>query len=532
MTSAPESLNSLMDRATAAVAAENLALAAQLWTEICRQAPDNAGARRNLGCVLTELGQFEAAENHLAHAHTLEPGIKSLRRLYELHFLTRRFDKVEDMIGQLLKLQPDSGDLYLMLAKIRGSRGDEAGAADVLNRGRHAAPHDLNFAVAYIDLVQRDDLAAAERELGRLQRDVAADPAKAKIVLRTIANHRARAARKTQGQPAHTTVSWEDTCRWSEPESLRHLAGHLRENLVGAHAAANTADLGYCAITEMNWDAAEDLLRKTRGHIFGTAADVIMLDMAAYEELQRYDDAMIDAGLVDVVTVKPLPADARTTIFLGSDPVYFERFTLPLMRSFRMHNASLHLHAHLLDGEPNLWERLSALAAEAAGPRVSMSAEQSNAGGSKLYYASVRYIRAYQHLKVHGRPLWVMDVDTTVNRDPAESFGNLAAFDIALWGCPDWLEPWNKVQASLVGLMPTAQGLNFSRLVAAFIAAWHRVGGLRWCTDQAALFGVYAYLHRLRRSPRMLFLDPGVVSVTAEPDSAIHVNRGIQKFVV
>jgi tetratricopeptide (TPR) repeat protein len=526
-------LNTLIPAAEAASGAQRWDEAVELWARVCDQDSENAAAQFKLGVALTHLRRWVEAERHVLRAQALAPGIKPLRQLLHLQFRAQWFDKVEPTVDQLLKLTPTSGDLYIILAKIRGGRGDLAGAIAALDHGRRAAPDDLDVALAYIEAAHRAAEPVARQELERLYGRVAAEPAKAKRVLRVMTNRQVQVARQAKGLPVETALSWEDICQWDDPQGLRRLADQLRRELAQPMALhSSLGDLAQCAIAGMDWEGAEALLRQARAHVMGYISDIVTFDLAFYADLERLGDATLAEGLAEVVTVRPVPSTGATeTVFLASDPVYFERFTLPLLRSFRRHNPTIHLHAHLLDGDASVWERLTAMAVDAAGPMLSVSAEAANAWGSKLYYANIRFVRAYQHMKVHQRPLWMMDVDTVVNRDPAPAFSNLAPFDLALWGCPGCLEPWTKVQASVVGLAPTPAGLTFARLVAAFIVFWRKRGMIRWYTDQLALFCVYAYLHRQRRKPRTFFIDATLLSISNNPTSAIHINRGIQKYL-
>lgn len=459
----------------------------------------------------------------------------NLRRTAIANYARQSFADCEAAYAQLIATAPAHATLedYLQLAKLKAVRQGKTAAQAVMADALRTHPGDTFFVAAYADQLEPADAIAL---LTQHLAEIGGDPGRRAYVLRRLTLHRAPQIRSQAGHAPDIAQTWDDTYRWPDPEGLAALKHALHAELAaGSRRATAFLDLAHVLIAEGAWDDAEILLAQLRAGGKRTPADFSAFGRAFHEVLDNLSD---DDIVRDLPPVEELAAPHRQrdeTIFMASDPVYFRRFTLPFARQLDAMDIAVDLHVHLLDGDQTDWADATTHVENLKTVRVRVSAEASNVRAqgmtnARLYYHAVRYIRLYQELARADRPIWVLDADVALTRDPRTVFAALQPADIALRGCPCAFEPMLKFTASCVGFAPTALGIAFARRVAAYIATWKARGTWGWGVDQLALLSAYAHMAQQGAAPKTLFLDAAAMSEKTQSGGAIRFMSGLDKF--
>ena len=257
-------------------------------------------------------------------------------------------------------------------------------------------------------------------------------------------------------------------------------------------------------------------------------------DSGFYEALAALSDADILRGLPPVeIVLSPEFADAPI-VFLSSDGEYFTRYAVPLLRSIAAQGKGTQVHVHLMD--PSDAQREAALrVANTVGLTVAVTAETLPAA-EKIkgkqpvhYFHAIRFLRFYEALKHYGRPLWLMDVDVLFNRAPDELFATLGDADVAFRARPGRWEPWHQFNACVIGAVPSAPGLDYFRMIAAYIAHFHHAGEMTWGIDQLAMYAVFDYLRARDRAPSVALLNDRAIDYESTEDGVVWADSGKAK---
>jgi hypothetical protein len=355
--------------------------------------------------------------------------------------------------------------------------------------------------------------AAAETiaDMKRAAGLVADEPRKASPILRFITATQDRATRRAAGLPVATAQSWEDMIRWRDPEGLAAFAASLERELAAPEPRPEAAiERGGVAMAMQDWATAETWFARAREHETGSVSDVTTIDPVFFRALEDMTDEQIAAPFAPVAEVIPRTTPVPRVIYLASDPRYFELFTLPYLESLQEWQADAAVHVHIMDGTADDWRRLAEPLAKFGRLRPTMTAEASAARqkyGDRAgdYYHAVRFIRFYQFLARSLAPGWMTDVDFKIGADPNPILRLLDSYEIVVQSFPTGVMPWHRFGGDVVGVAPTAAGLGYAKLVAAYISHWHAQRGLRWFIDQLALFASYLHLLRTDREPKTFF---------------------------
>jgi hypothetical protein len=257
-------------------------------------------------------------------------------------------------------------------------------------------------------------------------------------------------------------------------------------------AAVLLAEASVCLGAYVDAEHAYSQLRAGRG---GHISMVTSFDPdfhAALPDLANQAAARLPPTLV----TRAPPAEARRIVFTAGDFGFFEAFGWQLVDTFARHDRSgvclsLHVFDMLPQEKAELIRRLEAypnlvwcLSGEWTGLR---GGDRAAARG---YYHAMRFIRLWQLLTETAADVWMVDMDTIFNADPARLFAVLPGYDLALFLSPARFEPRNKVNASASGLSNTPAARNYLRNVSGYLGYYHQAGQLLWGIDQIALFTV------------------------------------------
>jgi hypothetical protein len=257
---------------------------------------------------------------------------------------------------------------------------------------------------------------------------------------------------------------------------------------------------------------AEPYLAALRPVAGGDPLAVAHFGAAFFAEVDRRAGAP-DADLPPIKTVVAR-APAGPCVFIACDPVYFETYGWPFVRSFARHRPAAFLHIHMFDlpaaDEAAFAARLDAVL---GGVSYGLTTEATGLAGRKPeapnYYHAVRFIRAATLDRLSAHPLVLMDVDLLFNRSPDLLFACFAEADGAVPVEAGRVEVSNQINASMVGIAPTPGGRAYLARVAAYIAACR--AALVWGIDQVALFAVLTERTAHGVAPRLAAVPPALL---------------------
>lgn len=236
--------------------------------------------------------------------------------------------------------------------------------------------------------------------------------------------------------------------------------------------------------------------------------------------------------LIDVVTQK---FEKSSIIYLSCNYEYYIDFARPMLMSINDVAPKAQVHLHIMDVSETDLESVKVFCANLTAITIAVSAERPGMAAKGLmparcYYHAIRFIRLYQHMLRYHQPLWLMDVDALLHRDPKPLFASATKADAAFRVRPGRWEPWNQFNASVVGICPTPGGISYLRLIAAYIAEFHAKDGLQWGIDQLAMYGVHEYLKDQGRAPQVQLLNDRAVDYDYFEDGYVWCNSGKAKF--
>lgn len=444
------------------------------------------------------------------------------------------FEACEQTLEHLLAVAPAAADLasVRLLVKLKVRKGQPDAARAVMAAAVQARPGATDFVAAYADMLPPD---AAIAELEKHLRRVANDPSRVAYLLLRRTTYRAPLQRRARGEPDYGT-SWSDTYRWPDAGALPPLKQALTTEIaMGSKRATARLDLAYIALAEGAWDRAETFLADLRASPKRTPADFSAFGAAFHAGLDAMSDHDIVGGLAPVQRLRTPAPQRGVTLMISSDPAYFSRFTLPFLRQLEAARIPADVHVHLLDGAAAEWAEVDTAVSDLTAVRVTLTAEASGAAAQGLtyarnYYHAIRYVRLFEELRRGARPIWMLDADVRLQRDPMPLFASLQDYDLALRTTPCAFEPVLKITATCVGISPTERGLAFARRVAAYITHWKNKGTWAWGVDQLALFSSYAHMSTRDQTPHTLFLDDSAMNDKTGDTGALKFLSGIDKY--
>jgi hypothetical protein len=218
--------------------------------------------------------------------------------------------------------------------------------------------------------------------------------------------------------------------------------------------------------------------------------------------------------------VQPLAASERPVVFVACDTAYFFQHAMYLAYSLHERNAGkLDLHLHLYQPEQRVFDEIEGLRRRLPGLAIGVSAEQGPVplADKRSYYATARFVRAWQILKQYRRELCIMDADALFNGDWDRFTARLAPQAELVLAMPETVPFWEKVLAGFIYCRPTPLAEQFLAKVAHFILRNVELNRVIWFTDQIALS---ACADRLAGNPALQRIDTGlVIDLQHNPDS-------------
>lgn len=189
--------------------------------------------------------------------------------------------------------------------------------------------------------------------------------------------------------------------------------------------------------------------------------------------------------------IQPLDSKGtRPVVFVACDAAYFVEHAQYLAYSIHATNAGrLDLHLHLYGPPPRVLAAIERLRAALPGMAIGVSAEHGTAPipHPPTYYATARFVRAWQVLGAYGRELCILDADALLNASWDTFTARVKSGTELVLACPAAAPFWEHVIAGFIYCKPTALAEQFMGKVAHFILDNLQSRQAIWFTDQIAL---------------------------------------------
>jgi hypothetical protein len=230
---------------------------------------------------------------------------------------------------------------------------------------------------------------------------------------------------------------------------------------------------------------------------------------------------ILAAKLPEFVLCQPLPETPRPVVFAACDTAYFFAHALHLAYSIHATNAGkLDLHLHLYSPTPAVLMEIDALRQRLPGMAIGVSVEYGAAptAHANTYYATVRFVRAWQLQQQYRCALILSDVDALFNGAWDDFVHTLPPQTELLLARPRAAPFWENVLAGFIYCQPTVFGSTFLAKVAQFILHNIELGRVVWFTDQIALAACDAAFASGR--PEVHHIDASqVIDLEHKPDT-------------
>jgi len=469
-------------RAIAAANAGDVATMEAEFRACLTHNPNHPLALLNLGAMLMKRGDHAHAEPLLRQAVAAQASVDSVSMLASLLEVTGRLDKAEACYQDILKAMPTHAPTLKAMGGLceRASKAFEAGS--YYQRAWQADPSDVDAAIRYAITNFDYNPAIAAEVMDRLLADHASNDGLRAAVMRKLLIYKEFHARMQRGLMPYHATSLDElffTYCASDFELYRKLclqaaekAPHDPGALLGKFTAL------FCSRDRRG---AQECLQGFASRMNGTPFEAMTFDPAFYHEMEKTDDTSLFQGLPPISTVTAANFKDEHITYLSCNISYFIKFAIPLIRSFAHTTPGGQLHVHVMDATDDQLKAIAAFCRGLANITTAISAERpgvdaQGAMAARSYYHAIRFVRFYQHVEHYGRTLWMMDVDALFNRDAREMYSALGDEDAAFRIRAGRFEPWSQFSAAVIGATGHPTSLAYFRLIAGYIAHFHRLG--------------------------------------------------------
>lgn len=222
---------------------------------------------------------------------------------------------------------------------------------------------------------------------------------------------------------------------------------------------------------------------------------MLRADSAFLDGLGSGEDAAARLTPLEVLGDPMADDDGAPMVMLSCDDRYFRRFAPAMLESLARRMPGAVAVCHVVNPSQDslddlaAWRRDKRLAFVCSVERMDFSGWPEHK--RLCYYASVRFIRAYQWYRRLGRPLIVLDVDATVKADLRALAAEMADSDVGLLIDPRGRGPSRDVTVCFNYYNITPAGAAYLSRVAAYIGWFFERPDVYWMLDQMAHYAVY-----------------------------------------
>lgn len=519
-----------------ALARQDWAAADMLLRRRLEAEPGNPETLHNLGVAAYFMNAPADAVKFLEAAVAAGGGVQSRVLLGRVFEAAGRDPDALRCYKAALKSDPAQFESLMGLGGIRDRDGDTAAARGYYARAVAARPTDADAVLKYSWSLWDEDPQAATRLTLDLLARAGGDLRLKAQVLEAAAVQVEMWERIRRGLPPYHAARIEELFFTFARPLIEDMAA-VNEALLAANREDDAARvrLGFARLCLGDRAAAEALFHAAHKVTAGYLLDSVRFSPAFHDGLAAMPDSELTGSLPPCRTLRPPVADPAGVLFLSCDAAYFDSFGYPMLSSLKERAPETPIHLHIMDGAEADIARIDRFCGAMAPVPIALTQEATGlAGGPKMqarcYYHAVRLIRFYETLSRYRCPLWMADVDALANRDLRDLFALLSGKDAAVRIRAGRLEPQNQFSACLIGADAGARSLAYFRRVAAYIAFFHRQGGLRWGIDQLALYAVFADLAERGEAPALALLGPREVDFDCGPGGFFWIVAGARKF--
>jgi len=530
------SFGELMGDGDAALKSGNLAEAEKLYRAALALTPEDPVAAHQLAFVLFHTSRQQEASEILIAAVGRGALPASVMLLGEIFQATGRDTDAARCYEIVLKREPANYDVLMKLGALRSNGGDKAAAADIYRRALAARPNDFAATEKYTDAIWDTDRDTCVALRERLLASSGDNLARRIEALRLLICNKEWAARINHGQMPYHASSLNELFFHYAADNLKDLAAssaaflEAHPNNVSARVTLATAR--FCLGDRHGAEAEYGMVAKA---LEGKIHENMRFAPTFYDELRQFTPDDLVRDLPPLLNLTPPAVSAKGVLYLSCNFLYFHAFALPMVVSLRERSPQTPVHVHIMDADDTQASFAKAFLEKLSPLKFALSVERPGLENApkmeaRCYYHAVRFIRLFQHMETYKSPLWLMDVDAVINRDLTGLFAMLDDREVAMRVRPGRFEPWNQFNACVVGAGTSAASREYFRLLAAYVAYFHRQKRLRWGIDQLAMYGVFADMQDRGQAPSVALLGEREVDYDYQESGYVWCNSGAGKF--
>jgi tetratricopeptide (TPR) repeat protein len=532
-----EEAQNLLKAANEAMQSGNLQAGEDLLEKFFVLQPNHAGALDLAARAHLALGKVDIAYARANQAVAQQSTIPFVLTLAEatkakgdLQQSAQLFHRVVEQSPQELRALRGLGEIY----EISGFRRR---AIDYYKAFLTQQPDGLQIAIKYSNLLSIPELTTGLQALERARPAPGANSQFHLLYLSHAVVYKEWAERARRHlMPYHATRM--DELFFTFAASDRDEYGRIADNVLATkpHDRASLAAKASTLFSLGRRVEAEAYFKKMATFNKGSIHENINFQPDYFSRLTGVPDEFLSAKLPPVLDILPAHFNNEHVIYLSCNHKYFVDFARTMLLSINGRTRHSQVHLHIMEGNDGEWEDVKRFCTSLTNIKLAISGERPGLQDgdmmvARCYYHAIRFVRLYNHLKHYKKTLWLMDVDAFLHQDPQPMFAAIGTADTAFRVRPARWEPWNQFNASVMAIAPTTAGINYLRMIAAYVADYYQNSHLRWGVDQLAMYAVYAHLQDVGRPPKVHLLDDRAVDYECNDDSFVWCNSGRGKFL-
>ena len=531
-----EQAKKLLQEGAAALAIGKIADAERAFNTALETIPNYGPANFNLGLVRLEQGKAVEAEPFVVSPAKAMPSVETYTLLGRCYEKLGRLEEAVKYFRIVLENTPQNDALWAQYANLLQILGRNVDAENALRKCLDLNPTNVKVAIDLGWICWRrhppDAIALLKKTLSAVQND---ERQQVKILGKLVMFEEWEARIKKNRAPYHA-ASLNDLFYHYAKETFdrfKEITSKLARHNQSDHWAQMTNGLalfasGKHAEAQKNFQ----MVAEATGNAMATA---IRFDEQFFSYLSETSEADLLEGLPALEVAQSHEFDDGDILYLSCNATYFDDFAVPLLRSLNAISNKSRVHIHLMDSSPEHTELACEFCQDLRNIDTAISVERPDFQDKDIvavrsYFHAIRFIRFYQHLKTYDQTLWLMDVDGLFNQPPDGVFSGMGQADVAMRVRPGRLEPWNQLNACMVGVRPSEAGLRYIHLVSAYIAHFYKRDVLPWGIDQLAMYSAFHDLQRREQAPDLFFLDDTVLDYEYRDDGIVWCSSGSTKY--
>ena len=512
--------------------AENYLAAIKFFNESMRIIPDNHIAIKNLAAVAAKMGSLEDAESYLLRLKEEDHEAVSLFDLAKI--LAARNKLAPARLYAKKAYDKDNRDLAIktFYADIEYRIGDKFISRDLYEQILAENPLNYIAATAFAKAIWAINTNKAVEVLNTLLTGELSNTER-RAVLYDLILIKESLERKKYKKASHHANGLEDIqIRYSRNEAkqlikLSNAYLSKQPNHKGAllHIACASYGLGGL---EASSSYFKDFALLNPNHI----ASSLNINSAFLDTLLSLPEEETLGNLPPIHYIERKNYQTKPVLLIVSNLIYYYNFVKPFIRSLAHRSSAFCIHLHIMDCSDNQASEILEWTSKFSNHNFALSIETSGVDTNDSialanYYHAIRFVRYYQFRTIYEGPLWLVDADAIINKDPTNMLMLDQSFDIALRVRPGRLEPWNSISAALIGSSAGAGAQKYFYLVASYLSYFYREKKLFWGIDQIALLVALAKY----KSIRIKFLSALEQDVELSEEGLIWFVSGVNKYI-